>query len=462
LAYQAPGVYIEDYVIGNPSSFSGSIADRLAIVGATEELTSYQEIIQVILSPNYSFTFAMPFVEAATIAIKNYVSGETYTLVSDYTITQTTNSYGEIITTLAIPEDSHITSGMTLQLTYNYNIQDYFTPRYFTNARDVIQRYGNPFNLQDQINSPLSLAAQIAFNRGLPGIWLVPVKKDSVSGLITQQALTEALAKIVEENTVSTVALADGTQTFHQTVLQHVNEARALGHERRAILGVDGSSSTIPLSQLKSYATSLSSTLVGFTATTWAKTYSQNTNRPITLGGQYVAIEDATIATLQSPSEPLTRKTLSYFYEVQSYSTYDSDDLTSNGCIVHEAKNSQIRIRHGVTTDTTNILTMEWTPQGEKDRLLQELKAAYEAEKFIGSPMTEYSIAHIESITDSVLTDLTNRGIIRGAEPSSAYPDERKPTNLIVEVIFTVLWPINTISLRIGVDTSTGQLSIGA
>ena len=101
---------------------------------------------------------------------------------------------------------------------------------------------------------------------------------------------------------------------------------------------------------------------------------------------------------LMSFAMPLTRKTLAGFVGVAEFQLEGQRNLESqNGlCVIEKTRRQLIQIRHGVTTDPTDLLTREWSIIGQQDAMVYRLRDYLESANLIGQPIYPYTLVNVE------------------------------------------------------------------
>lgn len=476
--YNAPGVYTESI----PGPLIGVQASTPTSVGIFGKGRGYRIDLETVtipadfVDPDDNSITAVPTsalrqtgVSSPTIKVVNAASGVVYTAQTvssppngDYVVVSTPGpsavSNGPDSTiTLKRVIGSTLDDETAVQVSYQYTDSTYFDPQSFFDYDDVVDFYGSPFDSAGAIASELTLACNLAFTNGAQTVVTVAVKG---SGSVQTSDYLAALVKLEGIQQISVIVPATGNSAIFPAVRDHVALQSSQKYERRAILGTDGSTSTISSSSRINTAKGLASSRVILTSPSTVKYYNSQISQVQTLGAQFVAAAIAGVSVTQSPQFPLTRKPIAGFIGVESSSDAQKNQETSSGLCVYEASaGSNLRIRHGVTTDPQTTLTREWSILGQQDAMSFRLRNAFETDGLIGSIVSDTILANVKASAASALTSLVSDGIIQDFTALKVRQQSQNLDAIEISYEWKAALPLNYIVVRFTLNVSSGDIS---
>jgi len=468
--YMPPGVYTEA-IRGPQLAVNSSIPTAIGLFGTTVGFRTWVESVLVNPdedeeTPAVNRTLAKQGIDTTSIEVRDPSSGQVYIEGTDYTVEHIDGTIGTANATYAIArviDGGHIDPGDVVQVIYRYTDPDYFDPAVFYDYDDVRAAYGEPFNtVTGQIQSELTLGAKFAFMNGAYQVVCVPVDPTTPGSPVTSDYV-EALDKLRDQPLVAIVVPCTGSVPLHAQVQQHVMAQSQNRFERRAILGMDGTQVPIASAQRIINAQSLTDERIALVSPATFKYYSPELNNIITLGGQYMAASLAGMTMAMSWAQPLTHKRITGWNDIGELQPDGERNLESqNGLMVVEKTRRQIiRVRHGVTTDPTDLLTREWSIIGQQDALTYRIRDYLEAANLIGQPIYPYTLVNVKSSAEAALQSLIRDGLLVDYMGLKVRQLLTNPD--VIEVTFGWLpaFPLNYIVVRFGVSLMTGNTSIG-
>ena len=259
-----------------------------------------------------------------------------------------------------------------------------YLPTLYTSLQDVRNAYGN--ELEAGVTYCIPVAARMLFDNGAPSI-------------VITQALTAAqsdLQTAIDNMTTQDIDVLLVPQATNTTLTNYVRahvmnqSSPAVQHERWYITSADGNSDAITTIAGKATSMSLDRMWIvappSFAMTLHDAVYL--TDEQLLLPSTYLAAQVAGTATNPNfdPAAPLTRRSvvdadnLSTF----NYSETQKDYLGAAGVMVIESAAGGIRIRHGLTTDTTNVNTVTASVLLIKDNIRKTLRTLLD-KQYIGT-----------------------------------------------------------------------------
>lgn len=471
--YLPPGVYTEA-IPGPQLAVNSSMPTAVAIFGTTIGFRTFIESILInpdtsITTPAVNRTLAHPGINVSTIKVVNPNSGEVYVLNTDYTVVRVNVGLDTLVGTRddlyaisRVISGGHIEPGDTVQISYRFTDPTYFDPFIFYDYDDVKHAYGEPFNTTTgAIQSELTLAAKFAFLNGAYQLVCVAVDP-ATPGSPTVGEYAAALDKFVDQALVAIVVPCTGTQPLHQLVQEHVAAQSANRFERRACVAVDGTAVPVPSSQRIIDAQELDEQRMLLVSPDTFTYYSPELNNVITLGGQYMAASLAGQTISRSAAQPLTHKVITGWTGIGSIQPEGEKNLeTQNGlCIVEKTRRQQIRVRHGVTTDPSDMLHREWSIIGQQDAMVYRLRDYLENANLIGQPIYPFTLVNVKSSAEAALQSLIRDGLLVDYTGLKVRQLLTNPDVIEVSYGWLPAFPLNYIVVRFGVSLTNGSLTV--
>lgn len=471
--YMPPGLYTEA-VNGPQLAVNTNSPTSVGLFGMAVGYQTHTEAVEILpdaLDANDvpiavpTRVLAKPGIIQSSVVVRNPSSRVVYALGTDYTIevkdtgTNVSSNRDDTYVLRRVLDGGHILAGDVVEVTYRYTDEDYFTDRTFWDFDDVRDAYGNAFNAEGAIISELTLAARLAFQNGASSVVCVAVDAADPAQPTLDEYVT-ALNKLSDNPDVSVVVPATGMQPLHVEVLAHVNRQSLASFERRAILGRDGSGSSISSSQLISNAHALASRRVALVSPTKMHYFSSEVNRDVVIGGQFLAAALAGLSVSQNPSTPLTRKRVLGFSDIGYRDSETQKSLESqNGLLVVEkTREGQIRVRHGVTTNPSTYLDREWSVTGQEDAMLYRLRQFLDNNQIIGAIINDITLVTIKATVDSTLQSLVSDRIINGYAELKVRQLTTQPDVVEIRFAWNPAMPLNYVIVRYSVNVTTGEI----
>jgi hypothetical protein len=480
IAYNAPATSVSAALQGLSSITSGGCAVSGSSGGPyTVQFTGVlggQAIALLIatpipaLAPAINATLAQQGINLASILVKNPNSGVPYVLNTDYTVINIGGTNGTSNATYTIERIllGAINPGDYVQVSYQYTDPTYFTPYIFYDYADVVACYGPPFNLTTgTIQSGLTLMAKFAFLNGAYQVVCVAVQAGSANpgftppGTPTVGDYGVALSFLADQGLIGVVVADTGQQPFFQLLQEHVDSQSTQRFERRGICGLDGTVTAVPSSQRIIDAQELNDPRIMLVCPAAFNYFSTELNYAITIGGQYMAAALAGMTMAMSFAMPLTRKRLTGFLGVAELEITGQKNLESqNGlCVIEVTKTQQIQVRHGLSTDPTDLISREWSITGQQDAMCYTLRAYLESDNLIGQPIYPYTLINVWGSAEAALQVLIVEGLIVDYTGLSVRQLKTNPDVLEVSYEWLPAFPLNYIVVTFSVSLTTGSLN---
>ncbi|WP_267716796.1 hypothetical protein [Streptomyces sp. CoH17] len=401
-----------------------------------------------------------------TILVTNPLTNTTYVLGTDYTVVRSPGADGILNNSddnfqIQRIVGGSMSVGTLIQTGYQYTDPTFFDVYNFYDYSDVVDAYGHPFDSNGNIISELTLACRFAFLNGARRIVACAVEHLGV-GAPTIQEYSEALDKLANEEEIAVVVPATGQQGVFSYVSAHVTRQSSMENERRAIMGFDGSVNPVNSTSRISVAGSIDNERVALVSPATMMYLNEITNSEQTIGGQYVAAALAGITVAQSASLPLTRKQLTGFLRVGESVPNAQKDLEAQGglMVIETTRLGVTRVRHGLTTNPTNILTKEWSIIGQQDAMAFRLRDYLDQDNLIGGRVNELTLTNIKASAASALQSLIDDETIVAYQNLAVRQLVNTPDVIEIRYDWQAAVPLNYIVVRYSVNISTGQTTI--
>lgn len=455
-AYQSPGVFVSE--LQTPViNVAGVAPSVVGIVGDTQRYREHVEIVQ--LNDTTSVQLSKLGIDEATIVVSDRFTGTVFVDTTDYTVTTGTGADAvadtvDDTTTLVRVDTGDITDGGFVTVTYRYTDAAFYTLGTYSDYNAVRETYGPPL-LNGAINSEVTLGAFFAFLNGAPRVVVSPVQA-AVAQPTTEEWGT-AIDALKDESSVNIVVPMSGSTAIHDLTNAHCTLMSNLNSLRRCFLGRSSSAS---LTDLISQATGYSDSRVTLVGPSAVRFYEGDTRTILELDSYYLAAATAGLHASQSVHVPITNKVVKGFsgFTTQS-ATSDMDAAQRQGVtMVYQRRDGAMRVRHGLTTDTSNAYTKEINIQAAKDRLITFIEETLVNANVIGSVFTDNTRAIVTSTVVGVLRNSTESGLIAGftGVESRRSPDD--PTLLQIRFMYQPSLPLNYVEVVFALDTNTGSV----
>lgn len=336
----------------------------------------------------------------------------------------------------------------TILISYKYLPDDFFEPLAWFALNSVTGFYGEAFNDDYSIGSPVTAAAKFAFANGATSMRIIPVYDDSKAGNNPTQTLAQALDKLKLCQDVAIIVPIGFDDTQFGQITEHIAWCNANRLERRAIYSIDGTVKKKTVSDLTTIARSVNNEFIMFIANNIAPVYVSNSRQAIDEPGWLWGAAMAGLAISTPVQNSLTRLELTGFYGTQAFLYEEKNQLTEGGCCVVETYNGIIRIRHSVTTYQNTMV--DWTFSGIYNYMIFALRTMYDP--YIGNPSTDALVAELNSITKLFLQQQVERGVIYDFNDLEVSRRENNPQIIDVSFRYAAIQPLLWIVVTFDVD----------
>jgi hypothetical protein len=344
--------------------------------------------------------------------------------------------------------------------TYQYLKQD-FSTQLFTRLATVEAAYG-----VNSPENPVVLAAYLAFLNGaiVTGIKQVQKDVDENNDGVSETASVDAYIAAIDSlsgtlpggalPSILTVLRGDSLTLFSYLAKQcDIQSSIRYRAERTAVCGV--SSGTTPVTATQ-YAQAIARTrfrLVYPDVATLTLSRADGQTQQYLVDGTFLA--SALIGSLVSPTTdvatPWTNRRLFGFDRLaRTLDAVQQNQVAVKGVTILEDQNLVIRVRQGLTTDMTNVLTRTPTVITIADEVQQQTRATLD--RFIGIKFLPGVTSQIEGQLGNTLKLLVQAQIISAYTGIRAKVADDDPTVAEVEAfyqpVFPLLYIVVTFNLR--------------
>lgn len=462
--YQPPGVYIEEGQTPLVSTASSAPA-VLALVGPT---IGYQTGLQAVtLTGEVAATLEQAGIDSANVEVT--LDNSTTVDPGEYVIAQTGSGTAKV-TTVKRTADSEIPDGDQVTVSYRYVDANFGVAKRFRDFDDVKASYGDPFDLDSgEISSPLSLAAQVAFDSGASDI--ICVASEGSATAVTRAQLNTAygmLEGVYAANVIVPLPVGiTGTDVSPGDLINvgtdlrnFCNTSSADRQYRTGLIGYEKTVTKDPVS----IAAGIDSKRVGLV---WPNRWNVNnstTGQLVEVGGLYAA---AAVGGRQVSLEPpisLTRKELSGFAGVPgdlrvSMTSAVRNAWSAGGVMVVEAdRNGALLIRHGLSTDPTSVYTRELSLTRCKDRMLQIIQDTLDASGLIGSPIDDEMPVRLKGVVAGCMETSLSLGLVANYQNLKVRQRSTDPTVMEVKFEYLPPFPTNYIVVAFSINIENNSL----
>lgn len=455
-AYLNPGLLVEE-VQGPVLSAVGIAPTVLGIVGDSQRHRRYTEIVQ--LTGTADVALSKLGIDSSSVRVQDRFTGTTHTITTDYVLTVGTGADAISSTlddTLAIHRTTTgaIPGGAFVTVSYTYTDPDFYALHRYTDYDDIRDFYGDPFTSAGVINSEVTLGALLAFKNGAREIYVAAVQAAGATPDTGEWTSTINLLR--DEPRINLVVPMSGDSTVHGLVKSHVDTMANQSQYRRGFVGyAAGTAATT----IKTAAAAYASTRMVVVGPSSFEFFEGNTGNMITLGGQHLAAVVAGRHSGEAANVPLTHKRLQVVAKIPSQPTEASmvDYQRAGVTWIYQRRTNEVIVRHGLTTDNSNMYTRELSVQAAKDRLMQLCLDTLEAQNLIGSVMTDDTPGYVVGAVMTALEGAAADRLIHSYRNVKYRQPISNPTVVQIRFEYKPSLPLNSIQVQFAIDTNTGS-----
>lgn len=468
--YQPPGVYVSQestplqQVIGVSPSVVALVGPSIGYRLGSETVT---------LTSTTPVALAELGIDPSSVVVRSidgtlYTSGDFALVVGAGDDGSTTTDTYDNTTTLARSGGSNIPSGSPVFVEYQFTDADYYAPLRVTDFDDAKDAFGEPFDEDGAIASPLTLAAKFAFANGARELHLVPT---AGAGTTTASALLSAYSKLSTLWDVNLIvpipagitgtAEAAGDTTTVGSDLKTFIEAEAY-QDRLYRVGIVGYETTVTVLP-QTLAAAFRSSRIVLAWPNQVTYYNPIINAVQVLSGYYLAAAYAGVLANQSPQMPLTKKQVFGFTTIpaamQNTMTLTTKNTWSDaGVAVTElSRDQRMLVRHGTTTDRSSMERRELSIVRAKDGVVRLLEDTIEAANLIGTPIDPDTALRVKGVINNCLETALSSGLFVKYRNLKVRQQSVDPSVLEVKFEYVPSYPLNYIAVMFTLNATTGD-----
>ena len=373
-----------------------------------------------------------------------------------------------------------------VKVVYQATPDEYWLATRVFSQADAEDKFGAPFNSDGTINSPLSFGSLLSFQAGAKGVVLqalyqeVDGERVAPTGAGTDWQTTFEGLRDYEDINVVVPLLSTGDLTSSDslslTILtylkSHIQYMAAVGQLVEAVAGEDATTTGQGSPEtLRSHATTLGSYAEGesmLLLSPGSFTFSNPiTGQTTNIGGQYAACVFAGGVSARGISESMTRKPMTGLTGVNINRTEQekNSDAGAGLCVI-ESKNGVVRVRHSITTaasqGSSTATQREFSVVRSKHFVIENIRQVLD-EQVVGQIRADANAAFtVQVIVTNILDLLLDADVISDYDPAAVQVRRlsASPTTLEVRFSYQPLLPVNNISVKFALDTSTGDIIV--
>lgn len=465
--YVPPGVYVSADSTGSVGSV-GIGNTVLALIGTGLGYQTFTDSVS--FAGGNTANLSQLGIDPSSVVVTD-ASGTVYTVgnTHDYVVTQTGS--GDTLTTVVTREvGGTLPTNAPISVAYNYADPNYYALNSFTDYASFADVYGPSFDpTSGAIVSQLSLAAQIAFQNGANQIYAVALE---AGGGSMATKYSDALALTLPNYDINVVvplytdATSGGTALSYITALSsYLDTAEQEGYPRIAIVGLPQAftgETPDTLAQGIDYRRIVLTWPQGF------QFYNSVLNVTQTIDGCYFAAACAGLLANNAVNQGLTQQQVKTFTGIPAaiattLTTTNKNTWSSKGVAVAEVnRNSQLVVRHGVTTDISSVQNREISIVREQDALFDLIQLALNQANLIGTPIISTTALAVKGIISGALETALATNTI-AAYTNLLVRQQALPTGdpTVIECTFDwqPTYPLNYITVVFSLDLTTGDLT---
>lgn len=359
--------------------------------------------------------------------------------------------------------------GESVVITYSYADLAYYAPQLLQDYDYVTALYGDPFNTDGSLNSPLSVATRIAFANTVTQVLTLAL--DPEDGSLRAQ-LIAAYAKVANDYRVGVIVpLLDETSAssvsgnfgdLADDLRSHCVTAATNGYGRIGILGAPATyDDDVPFDQVAVNQADKRLVL----AYPNRVNLSTGGTAPTEVGGYYLASAYGALLVSGNTNRGLTKRVVAGFSglpsSVQQIMTPQfKDNLSRSGVAVTEVDRlGRMTVRHGVSTEVQDLLGREISLVRIADSLYQLVQGGLEASELIGEPIDNEMTSRVKGLLSSILERAVADKLIVSWQDlkvrQQALPNG-DPTIIDCKFAYKAAVPLNYITVGFQIDLTTG------
>lgn len=389
-------------------------------------------------------------------------AGKSTIKVGDYVVLQTTAAvvpaqYEEVdsVTGTPVPNTQKELpkAGDVYYVSYTHKKpENDLEPKMFMDYDDVISEYGNYEVLASgKVLNSLSLGAEIAFTNGAGTIVCVQAKSDSDFEM--KAAIDKLKRGIPGLSNINLVIPLTTSKTVGAHAMNHVIEMSGpLNNKERMtyLAATKDEKFTDGITTAKGYSNERVVYVSPGGAYKDVKDVRTGRVSERWVDGSYLAVAVACLGIKNDPAEPFTNKNIVGFNSLSGY--YEESEMNAMadaGVLILKQVGPNIKIRHGITTSTSDVNSSEITLIQIKDYVIAEIRETL-GDLYVGNKLRPSIVSDVESTSLSILNQFISQEVILGFGGLSVKRGKDDPRQLDVKFEIEAVYPLNYIMIEFG------------
>lgn len=505
-SYVPPGVYVQDtsLPVVTPTTVPTGI---VTVIGPAQGYQTSTDVVQVYWNSNTALSKRGIFVTAVTgppaigaPVVKNS-AGATMVYGTDYTFVVDTSGGGGAVNAVTYihrlgtsdtpsgPSPNGLNDGDTVYVTYSYADANYYSPQQFTDPSQISATYGAALTASapsdpnaSQVLCALTLASQMAMANGASTV--LALATNPADGTIKDQFLA-AYTKLQAKYEASLIVplfvdgsaqgssdpadahSADAVLALVQDANTHCVNASADGFGRIAFIGVETDYDSVTRG-FDVLATTIHSKRTVLAYPNQLSFYNSLLAQTTVVSGYYLAAAMAGRLAGGEVQRGLTKVAVTGFNGLpaviaQQQTGAFKDSLSSSGVsVLEQTQTGALQIRHGVTTDMSDLTSREISLVRIGDVLFELVQTGMDAAGLIGQPIDANMTTKVKgaltgiletAISNSVILSYGNVAVRQQATPQG------DPSIIEAQFSYQPAIPANYITVTFAIDLTSGSLT---
>jgi hypothetical protein len=349
------------------------------------------------------------------------------------------------------------TIGQIYYISYTQEKTD-FNTKVFTNISDVVNEYGdiNP-------NNPLSLGAYLCLLNGASSIACKQIKRLAGNTEITESQMIGAIDSVEGDISYNVgvnvlLPLIPATSSLLSHISKHCDVQSSLRYkaERTAVLGFGAGTIPSEAGRLASLTGSSRVRVVYPDVASLSLTDTLGNTVTHIVDGRYLAVAVAgstTSLTIDSATPWESRSINGFNGLLRLLNTVQANSTAVKGVTILENQGTTIKIRHGLTTNMSSVLTRTPTIIQIADQVQRTMRDTLNG--YIGIKFLPAVISQISLTVNSKFQDLVSSGIIESYTGLSVDVDPIDPTAVVINAYYKPIFPLLYIQFTFNLRSST-------
>lgn len=480
--YVPPGVYITQDT--SPLLVTTGVPTTLvALIGPSAGFQTYSE--QILLSDTVSVQLVQRGIDQTSIVVSklsdsSVLSNAEYDLVTSAVPSVTSDFF----TTITRTDGGSLSADTPVYVTYDYTDPTFFGPKIVDNFTDVKNFYGVPLNptvptpgdaSYNPINSPISLAAQIAFANGATTLVMVATTPppstattDAAISIANREALQDAYDQVSNTYSINVIVpITDGILDADAAATGgdlkgHVESQSTQGYFRIGIIGFSTTPdiTTSPLGLVNTGGLHSGRMVFAYAVPEGLAYFAGTQSQTLGLGHQYLAAAYSGRLSALPVQKALTRESIAGFTGIAGNPLPQTtmNSYAANGiALTYLDRSNNLTVRHGVSTiGNLDLNLTELSVTRATDALVNLLQVGTDQSSLIGEPVTLDTPLAVKSIVSGILEQAVSTGIIIAYESLAVRVRSTNPSVIEVQFAFVPAYPLDYIAITFSIDTTTG------